>query len=97
MPNISVHDFLKTSLPDVANSAPFSVAVVFGDDAFLKSQAVKKLRHDILAGDDAEFSFSRHDGSSVLFNTVIKDCFPGILCLNLSLSGLYWLKTRINL
>ncbi len=69
MPALSVHDFLW----DNTKYSPQPVCVVFGDDPFLKSQAVKILRSKILSGEDAEFSFSRFEGASVRYDTVIKE------------------------
>ncbi len=69
MKPISVQDYLanpaKTVVPDVG--------VVFGDDHFLKTQAAQTLREQVLQGEDAEFSFSRHEGKSALLEVVLKE------------------------
>ncbi|MBR2692625.1 MAG: DNA polymerase III subunit delta [Thermoguttaceae bacterium] len=42
------------------------VAVIFGDEAFLRAEAFKLFRRRILTDEDAEFSYSEHDGGSDL-------------------------------
>ena len=39
-----------------------AVCVVFGDEPFLKRQALAELRREVLGGDDAEFSCTNFDG-----------------------------------
>jgi len=40
------------------------VCVVYGDDAFLRSSAVRHIRDQVLAAEDAEFALSRFDGEN---------------------------------
>ena len=40
------------------------ICVVYGDDAFLRSSAVRHIRDQVLDGEDAEFSLSRFDGDN---------------------------------
>lgn len=42
------------------------VVVLFGDEAFLKRQALAALKHQVLAGDDADFSVSVFSGKQCL-------------------------------
>ncbi|MCL2348025.1 MAG: DNA polymerase III subunit delta [Planctomycetaceae bacterium] len=62
-------EFLGQAKPDESKS----VYVLFGDDAFLKSQVLKRLRKLILADDDAEFSLTRYEGNQATFATVLKE------------------------
>lgn len=69
MKPISVHEFIwdATKYP----AAP--VCVVYGDDPFLKSHAVRLLRDQVLRGEDAEFSLTRFEGDAVGMNTVLTE------------------------
>ena len=42
------------------------VAVIYGDEAFLRAEAFKLFRGRVLTDEDAEFSYSEHDGGSDL-------------------------------
>jgi len=60
MPPISVHEYLS----NVVKYPAKPVCVVYGDDAFLRSCAVRNLRNQVLAAEDAEFAQCRFDGDS---------------------------------
>lgn len=47
------------------------VCVVYGDEAFLKSEALTTLRQLLLAGDDAEFSLTMFDGYDAQLRDVV--------------------------
>ena len=47
------------------------VCVVFGDDAFLRSNAVRHIRDQVLAAEDAEFALSQFEGDNTTFKDVI--------------------------
>jgi DNA polymerase III subunit delta len=47
--------------------------VLGGGDAFLKRQAVLRLREVVLAGEDAEFSFTAFDGQTATLSDVMKE------------------------
>ena len=66
---ISVHDYLwnVTKYP-----AP-SVCVVFGDDAFLRASAVRHIRDQVLAAEDAEFSLCQLEGDDATFKDVFRE------------------------
>ena len=44
--------------------APRAVCVVFGDELFLRRQALRAIRRVVLGGDEGEFSLSTFDGST---------------------------------
>lgn len=44
-----------------------AICVVYGNEPFLKYEAVRHLREAVLDTDDAEFSFTRFDGAALLF------------------------------
>ena len=62
-------EFLGQAKPDESKS----VYVLFGDDAFLKSQVLKRLRKFLLPDADAEFSLTRYEGNQATFATVLKE------------------------
>ena len=47
--------------------------VVYGDEAFLKSESLRRLRELVLSDDDGEFSFTRFDGTVVSFIDVLRE------------------------
>ena len=67
MPAIPVIDYLWK----VTKFPPKPICVVFGDDAFLRSSAVRHLRDQVLADEDAEFSLRLFEGDNK--NTTFKD------------------------
>ena len=67
MPIIPVIEYLWK----VTKYPPKPICVVFGDDAFLRSSAVRHLRDQVLAADDAEFSLSLFEGDNK--NTTFKE------------------------
>ncbi|MDR1924981.1 MAG: DNA polymerase III subunit delta [Planctomycetaceae bacterium] len=69
MKPVSFLDFILHTKKYPSNS----VAVVFGDDSFLKSYAIKVLRDQVLKGEDAEFSLSRFNGNDVTFSDIRKE------------------------
>ena len=56
-----------------ANHPPKSVCVVFGDDAYLKRQAVSAIRHSVLTTDDAELSLCKTDGTEAMLRDVMDE------------------------
>jgi DNA polymerase-3 subunit delta len=52
---------------------PRPVCVVFGDDAFLKRQALDRLRREVLPSDDADFSLTTFEGSSAELRDVLDE------------------------
>lgn len=69
MKPVSIHDFLW----EPSKYPVKELCVVFGDDAFLKFHAVRKLRDQVLDGEDAEFSLTRFEGDSVGMDDVLKE------------------------
>lgn len=69
MPTTPVIDWLS---PTGTASVP-AVCVLSGSDAFLKRQAVLRLREAVLGGEDAEFSFTAFDGETVALGDVMKE------------------------
>ena len=61
MKPIPVQDYLW----DITKYPAKPVCVVYGDDAFLRSSAVRHIRDQVLAAEDAEFSLRQFDGDSV--------------------------------
>jgi DNA polymerase-3 subunit delta len=49
------------------------VCVVFGDEAFLRRQAVQELRRQALGGDEGDFSLTRFDGDSAELRQVLDE------------------------
>ncbi len=62
-------DYLKQP----AKFPPKPVCVLFGGDAFLKSQAFRRLRAMLLSEEDAEFSLTRFDGNQTAFPAVLRE------------------------
>ena len=62
-------DYLKHP----AKFPPRPVCVLFGGDAFLKSQAFRQLRAILLNEDDAEYSLTRFDGNQTPFPVVLRE------------------------
>ncbi len=54
--------------PDKYPAKP--VCALFGDESFLRRQAILSLRAEVLAGDDGDFSLSSFDGRGTLFRDV---------------------------
>jgi DNA polymerase III subunit delta len=52
---------------------PTPVCVVFGDDLFLRRQALLGIRHAALGGDDGDFSLNTYEGRNAEFRDVIED------------------------
>ena len=70
MATISALDFLRRS-EDLLSIPPF--CVVFGEEAFLRFEAIQRLRSLVLSETDAEFSFTRFDGNSASFMDVLRE------------------------
>ncbi len=66
---VSGLDFLQKS--QYAQIPPF--CVVFGEEAYLRSETLKLLRELVLSTDDGEFSYTRFDGSSVSYMDVLRE------------------------
>jgi DNA polymerase-3 subunit delta len=69
MPTTTVIDWLSQS----GAAAVPAVCVLGGGDAFLKRQAVLRLREAVLGGEDAEFSFTAFDGETATLSDVMKE------------------------
>ena len=69
MPPISVNDYLW----DIAKYPAKPVCVIFGDDAFLRSNAVRHVRDQVLAAEDAEFAISQFEGDDTTFKDVLRE------------------------
>ena len=71
MKPVSVHDYLWNT----AKYPPKPVCVVYGDDAFLRANAVRHIRDQVLAGEDAEFSLTLFEGddSKLEFREVLQE------------------------
>jgi len=54
-------------------SPPQAVCAVYGDDAFLRRQALLKLREAVLGGDEGDFSLSSFEGRSAQWRDVLDD------------------------
>lgn len=66
---VSALEFLQSSDANVI--PPF--CVVAGDEAFLRTEVIKKLRTQLLPGGDSEFSFSRFDGTTAPYMDVLRE------------------------
>lgn len=66
---VLAQDYLQT--PEKYAIPPF--CVVSGEDAFLRFETIKSLRRQILGDGDADFSFTRLDGSVVSFADVVRE------------------------
>ncbi|MBN2473950.1 MAG: DNA polymerase III subunit delta [Pirellulales bacterium] len=60
-------------LADPDKHAPKPVCAVFGDDAFLRRQAIIKLRHVVLGGDEGDFSLASFEGPKVELRDVLDE------------------------
>jgi len=60
MKPLPVHEYLW----DTAKFPAKPICVVYGDDAFLRSSAVRHVQDQVLAAEDAEFALSRFDGDN---------------------------------
>lgn len=67
MKPISVYEYLA----DSAKYPAKPICVVFGDDSFLRSRAVRLLRDQILSAEDAEFALSQFEGNEVSIKDVL--------------------------
>ena len=47
------------------------ICVVFGEDSFLRSDAVRHIRNQVLAGEDAEFALCPFEGDAATFKEVL--------------------------
>ena len=52
---------------------PWPVCVVFGDEAFLRRQSLRKLREAVLGGGDDDFSLSAYEGKSAELRDVLEE------------------------
>lgn len=57
--------------PDNFQIPPF--CVVFGEEAFLRSKALRRLRSLVLSDDDGEFSLTRFDGATVPYSDILRE------------------------
>ncbi|MCF0234803.1 MAG: hypothetical protein HUK22_07495 [Thermoguttaceae bacterium] len=69
MPIVKALDFLQK--PPVSGLPP--VCVLFGEEEFLRTQALATMRSSSLPDADADFSFIRLDGASVRFVDVLRE------------------------
>ncbi|MCL2005599.1 MAG: DNA polymerase III subunit delta [Planctomycetaceae bacterium] len=69
MKPVSVHDYLW----NVGKFPAMPVCVVFGDDAYLRANAVRHIRDQVLAGEDAEFAMSLFEGDTAAFKDVYRE------------------------
>ena len=66
---VSVHDYLW----NVTKYPVQPVCVVFGDDTFLRTSAVRHIRDQVLAAEDAEFALCQFEGDDVTFKDVLRE------------------------
>ena len=69
MKPISVHDYLW----NISKYPPMPVCVVFGEDEYLRGNAVRHIRDQVLAGEDAEFALSFFEGDTAPFKDVHRE------------------------
>ena len=69
MKPVSVHNYLW----DIAKYPAKPVCVVYGDDSFLRSNAVRHIRDQVLAAKDAEFALSRFEGDEATFKDIFRE------------------------
>ena len=69
MKPISAQDYLWNT----AKFPALPVCVVYGDDAFLRSSAVRHIRDQVLAAEDAEFALSLFEGDDAEFKDVHRE------------------------
>ena len=60
MKPIPVHEYLWNT----SKFPALPVCVVYGDDAFLRTSAIRHIRDQVLAAEDAEFALSQFDGDN---------------------------------
>ncbi|MBR4103793.1 MAG: DNA polymerase III subunit delta [Thermoguttaceae bacterium] len=66
---VAALDFLQS--PEKYPIAP--VCVVFGDEAFLRTEVFRTIRSLVLPDDEADFSLTRYDGAAVSFVDAIRE------------------------
>lgn len=69
MKPISIHEFLW----DPSKYPAKEICVIYGDDPFLKFNAIQSLRDRVLDGEDAEFSLTRLEGDRTRIDEVLKE------------------------
>ena len=69
MKPISIHDYLWS----VAKYPAQPVCIVFGDDAFLRTSAVRHIRDQVLAAEDAEFALCQFEGDHITFKDILRE------------------------
>jgi len=69
MKPVIAHDYLL----DPAAHPAKPVCVVYGNDPFLRSTAIRRIRDQVLAGEDAEFSLCHFETGDVSFKNVLKE------------------------
>lgn len=69
MKPISIHEFLW----DPSKYPAKEICVIYGDDPFLKFNAIQALRDRVLDGEDAEFSLTRLEGDRTRIDEVLKE------------------------
>ncbi|MBQ9128484.1 MAG: hypothetical protein IJY15_12090, partial [Thermoguttaceae bacterium] len=66
---VAALDFLQS--PEKYPITP--VCVVFGDEAFLRTEVFRTIRSLVLPDDEADFSLTRYDGAAVSFVDAIRE------------------------
>jgi len=69
MAKVHAIDYLK----EPGKFTPKPVCVAFGDDLFLRHQVLVGLRHDVLDGNDGDFSLTNFEGPATQFCTVAEE------------------------
>ena len=69
MKPVSIHEYLW----DTAKYPAKPVCAIFGDDGFLRANAVRHIRDQVLAAEDAEFSISQFEGDATTFTDVLRE------------------------
>lgn len=69
MTPVSIHDYLR----DAARYPAKPVCVVYGSDPFLRSNAVRSIRNQVLVAEDAEFSLNQFEGDYTTFKDVLRE------------------------
>jgi DNA polymerase-3 subunit delta len=67
----TLHAFDYLAQPE--KHPPRPVCVVYGDEAFLRRQAILKLREAVLGGEEGDFSYTAVDGDEAQWSDVYKD------------------------
>jgi len=75
MPSIAAHEYLWNPAEHPAKP----VCVVYGNDSFLRTAAVRHIRDQVLAGEDAEFSLSHFESGDVPFKDVLRELQTGAM------------------